>query len=99
MSERQGIQCFLRGTAIKILSKLNVEAVDSATITIDDPSDNEKVSNANMTNDADFVYSYIWQTSTSNADGIYVVTLKMVSGVYTSVRQEQFELLQQEGSE
>lgn len=96
---RQAQPTFIRGTAIKITATLDIATATSATITIDDPSNTEKVSNANMTKDADKIYSYVYQTTTSLNSGIYVVTIKITQGDYVSIQQSKFELLKQEGSE
>lgn len=99
MAERQAIPKFIRGTAVKVVSIISINTADSATITIDDPSDTEKVSAANMTKDDDKIYSYKWQSSTTDLEGDYVVTIKITSGSFTSLKQDKFTLVAQEGSE
>ena len=99
MSNSQAIETFTRGTAVKITDVLDINTATSATITIDNPNNTEVVSNANMTKEADKVYSYTWQSSVSNPEGEYVVTFKITYAGKTSVRQSRFLLVKQEGSE
>jgi len=87
MSDRQPIKTYYLGTAVKITVMLNVDTVTSAKITIDDPSENEKVSSTTMTKEANKVYSYVWQSSTDYDDGDYVITITVVYGGYTSITQ------------
>ncbi len=97
MTDRIAIRKFLEGTAIKITVILSINTADSVLITIDDPSEIEKISDAAMTKNADKVYSYIWQsTKDTDDDGNYVITVKATSGSYTSVMQSKFTLVEQE---
>lgn len=97
MREKQEIKKFYEGTAIRITVIISVATATSALITIDDPSEIEKVTNATMTKDADKVYSYIWQsTKDTDDDGDYIVTIKITYGGYTSVTQDKFSLIEQE---
>lgn len=96
MADRQSILKFLRGTAVKITTILDIDTADSALITIDDPSNTEKVTDANMTKETDKVYSYTWQSAITDNDGDYVVTVKITSGNYTTVKQQKFVLLEQD---
>lgn len=97
MSKYKLIGSFILGTAVKIVVKLNINTPTSAKITIDDPTDTERVSSANMTKDANKVYSYVYQSSTSYSYGEYRITIKITNGDYTSVSQNWFELKKQEG--
>ena len=65
-------QVFYEGSAIKFTVLLNIDTASSATITIDDPTEAVKVDGATMTKDADGVYSYIYQSSTSNEEGDWI---------------------------
>jgi len=96
MSDLQTIQKLLLGTAIKITSILSEPNPDSILITIDDPADVEKVSSASMTESADKVHTYTWQSATTDLSGCYVVTIKVTKGVYTSVQQFLFEMTEQQ---
>lgn len=86
--DKQSKQTFLLGTAVKIYTVLDTANPATITITIDDPSETEKVSNASMTKESDKIYSYIFQTSTSYDEGDWVITIKATWGVYTSTAQE-----------
>lgn len=90
------IKTFVQGTAIKFTIIANVDTANEATITIKDTTDTAIVSDADITKEADRVYSYIWQSATTNDDGIYNVIFKFTSGSYTAVSQAQFELIEQE---
>ena len=97
MRERQALNQFFEGTSIKIKAILSIKTADTAKITIDDPSENEKVSNANMTKEADKIYTYVWQsTKDTDDDGDYVVTIKITSGGYIAVTQDNFTLVEQD---
>ena len=96
MTDRQSLQKFLLGTAVRITVILSIDTATSAKITIDDPSENIKVNNADMTKEADKVYSYVYQSLSTHDDGDYVATVSVVSGGYTSVEQSKFTLVDQE---
>ena len=97
MSDVQTTQTLFLGTAIKITSILSEPNPDSILITIKDPGNTEKVSNASMTESADKVHVYTWQSSTTNdIAGCYLVTIKVTKGAYTSVQQYVFELINQD---
>ena len=97
MRDKQETKKFFEGTAIKITVILAIPTATTALISIEDPSSTAKVTDANMTKDADKVYTYIWQsTKDTDDDGDYVVTIKITSGGYTSVTQDKFTLVEQE---
>jgi len=87
---------FVLGTAIKITSVLSISYADSAKITIVDPYETVKVNAADMTHDADGVYSYIYQSASTDEEGDYIVTLSVSDGTYTAVVQEFVTLVDQE---
>ena len=79
------------GTAIKIVTVLdNLATADSAKITIEDPAGTNLVDGVAMTKDEDNVYYYIYQTSDSNAEGTYTVTVEIKLGSYVSRKQATF---------
>lgn len=80
------------GTAVKITVLLNIETPTSAQITIEDPSGLEKVSRANMTKEADKVYSYIYQSDDDDNEGTYVAVIEISYGSYTSMSKATFDL-------
>ena len=86
---------YLLGTAIKIIALLNVATPTTATITIEDQGSIEKISDVAMTKDADAVYSYIWQSASTDNSGTYVARLTIVSGGYTAVKEYKMELILQ----
>jgi len=87
---------FFLGTAVKITALLNIATATSITITIDDPSESVKVNAASMTKEADGVYTYIYQSASTDDDGDYVMTITTVYNNYTGVIQDSFTLLEQE---
>jgi hypothetical protein len=80
------------GEAVKITAILNVDTA-TCTITIEDPSLVDEVTNVVMTKEADCIYSYIWQNVDDSNEGDYKVTVKAVSGNYTSIKVDKFELI------
>jgi len=87
------IKQFILGTAINITVSINIPVATSAKISIQDSSNNYKITNVNMTNDAEGIYSYIWQSTTSDTEDRYRITIKIVSGDYTSVGETFFETI------
>ena len=85
------------GDAVKVLAILDTIAPDTYLITIDDPCNNEKVDGAVMTKDADGVFSYVWQSATTDDEGEYWVTLKFKIGDYTTMAQKSFTMGDPEG--
>ncbi len=96
MSDRQALMKFLLGTSVKITALLNVDTVTSATVTIKDSANVEKVTDASMTNTANKVYTYIWQSLETYVEGDYIVTISITQGAYTTVKQSRFTLVRQE---
>lgn len=86
------IKNFIQGTAIKIIVFLSESNPDLVTITIEDPSEVEKVSAVNMTSQSDDIYYYIWQSSEDDDEGTYRITVRAVYGNYTSISQSFLEL-------
>lgn len=80
------------GEAVKFTVILNI-ATATCTITIEDPSLVDEVTNASMTKEADCIYSYTWQSVDDSYEGDYKVTVKAVSGNYTSIKVDKFELI------
>ncbi len=96
MADKRPIQVFYEGTALKITTVLSEATADTCKITIDDPSENVKVDAADMTKEADYVYSYVYQSVTTNDEGDWVITIKATLGDYTSVTQRRFTLIEQD---
>jgi len=86
---------YLLGTSVKFTCILNINTANTATITIEDPSNTEKISDATITKDANQVYSYIWQSSVDDDAGIYVARVTIGDGTYTSVKEYEFEMIDQ----
>lgn len=80
------------GTAVKIQTLLSQINPDIVTIEIEDPSEKVKIDYVAMSKVADNVYQYIYQSSTSDDDGEYKITIKAVYGSYTSIEQNWFIL-------
>lgn len=98
MSDRLAIQEFYLGDAVEITSILSVDNVTSAKITIKDPSLVVKVNSANMTKSANKVYTYIYQSSDNDIDGTYIITIEVTYSGYTTISQDNFVLLLQQGT-
>lgn len=91
----QSSETFLLGTAVKVTTVLSVENATSVKITIYDPSNAEKLSLVSMSQDAPKVYSYVYQSESTDVDGDYVITITAVYGGKTSVKQHQITLERQ----
>jgi len=87
---------FVLGTAVKITSVINIATATTATITIDDPYETVKVNAATMTKDADGIYSYIYQSASTDEEGDYIITISIIYGSYTAVVQDIFTMQEQE---
>jgi hypothetical protein len=83
------------GTCVEILAILNGIA-DSVKITVADPCNNALVDEVTMTKLSNTVYSYSYQSASTNLEGNYIVTISVTSGVNTAVKQESFVLEEQE---
>ncbi|MCK9626549.1 MAG: hypothetical protein M0R23_08860 [Bacteroidales bacterium] len=81
------------GTAIKITAILDINTATSATITIEDPSRVDKVTSADMTKEANKVYSYVYQSTEGDQEGRYVATIYIVYGGYTVIKESSFEMI------
>lgn len=83
------------GTAIKITTMLeNIATADSAKITIENPSGVNVVDSADMTQESDYVYYYIYQTNEDDPEGTYIITIDITQGSYTSRKQITFDTYQ-----
>lgn len=78
--------------AVKIQVVLDQNNPDSVTIEIEDPSEVVKVNYASMTQIAPNVYQYVWQSTSSDDDGDYKITIVATYGNYKSVEQSYFTL-------
>ena len=96
MNNRQSIQEFLLGDSVKITSILSIATATTATITIKDPGLTVKVNAANMTKSTDKVYTYIYQSASTDVCGDYIATITITYGGYTSVYQSKFSMKEQE---
>ena len=83
------------GTALKITSLISASTAVT-TITIKDPANVTKVSAVAMTKDADGVYSYVYQSASTDTAGEYIATITATASGYTSTTQECFDLTAQE---
>jgi len=84
---------FVEGTAIKITMIIS-EITATCTISIDDPMAAVLVDDVGMTKEADYVYSYVYQTTANHfGEGDWVVTLKATYDGITMLTQDRFSLL------
>ena len=86
------VKTYKLGTAVKFTIMISVATATTATITIESPGDVVVIDDASMTKDADYVYSYIWQSSEypTGIEGEYDVITKVTYSGYTGVSQETF---------
>ena len=97
-TSRDPKKSFILGTAIEITSVFSVDTPTSAKITILDPALTKVVDLANMTQQANKVYRYIYQSVSTDTDGIYIARIAVVSGGYTVISERTFELFRQSGT-
>lgn len=93
---REGTRKYCLGTAIKIIAIINIDTATTATIKIVDPSSTTKINDVAMTKESNQVYSYVYQSNENDEEGKYIVTIKVTSSGYTSVRQHYFEMQEQD---
>lgn len=89
-----GKPTFKLGTAVEITTVLSRGTPTSVKITIEDPYEVEKVSDAEMTSGGDRFYTYIWQSADTDTEGIYIATIEAVYGAYTAKSDASFELIE-----
>ena len=90
---KQSLQTFTLGTAVKITTKLSVSNPSSVKITVEDPTEAVKTNLVDMTQDTPNTYHYVYQSATTDEDGLYIVTIRAVYGAYTALSQTKFELI------
>lgn len=88
-------QIFYLGTAIKITTVINIDTATAATITIKDSCELNKVTDVPMTKEANGVYSYIYQSYSTDTEGDYILTITVTYGGYISVMQDFFTMEEQ----
>ena len=92
------MKTFVAGTAIQYTMIIS-EATATCKITISSPGYAPAVDNATMTKEADYVYSYTYQTpSTDYYTGTWLATLSALSleaGALKAVTQDKFTLTTQ----
>ena len=97
LRERQrSVPKMFAGTAVKISTTLD-DVATSVTVTIFDPTLGKVVSAAPMTNTSTLVWDYVWQSPDNAVEGDYVVDIYIYKGIYKSVDEAKFVLIQQEG--
>jgi len=82
---------YVLGTAVKVTSIVSTTP-DAMYITVKDPNGTTKLDEGAMSRDSDRVYSYIYQSSDIDTQGIYNIIIKAVNGSYTSVTTTQIEM-------
>ena len=87
-------QTFTLGTAVKITTVLSVANPSSVKITIEDMGDTVMVNAVAMTQDTTTVYSYIYQSATTDDEGEYEVIIDAVYGAYTAKSKTTFEMVE-----
>lgn len=89
------MKTFVAGTAIKFTMIIN-SASATAQIDIWDPQTTTIVDNEEMTKEADYVYSYVYQTPSDDVyTGKWIITYKVTEGGITMLTQDRFTLITQ----
>jgi len=86
-------QTYELGTAIRITTVLSLANPTSVKITIKDQSNITMVNAASMTMDDPTVYTYIYQSNTTDSDGEYLIFIDAVYGSYNSRAVSEFVLI------
>jgi len=86
-------QTFFLGTAVKITSVLSIPSPTSVKITVYDPAYGVMVNNVDMSSETTTVYSYVYQSATTNNYGNYIVHIDATYGAYTSRMEVIFTLI------
>ena len=90
------MKTFVAGTAVKYTMIIS-ETTATCKISFSNPCSTKVVDAATMTSEADYVYSYTYQTPSDDVyTGRWVVTLTALSGSYTALTQDKFTLTSQE---
>ena len=85
---------FYLGTALK-LTAIIARVPSMVYITVKSPSGVVLVDEAEMTNDTDTVWSYIYQSDANGVEGDYVAIFKAVEGIYEGITEDTFTLIKQ----
>ena len=83
------------GSAVEIVVFLTQDKPFSIKITIYNPTRSVIVSAITMSRVNSKVYNYIYQSSSSELEGLYIVSVEVSDGTNTSVKQIEFELNKQ----
>lgn len=95
MGAKMNRQTYVLGTAVKITTVLNTTAT-AVTVSIEDSAETAKVTDAAMINDATNIYTYVYQSTSTDNSGDYVVTIKATDeNGYTCVVQEILTFIEQ----
>ena len=83
---------FELGTSIKTTTVLSLASPTSVSITIKNPSNVTEIDEVAMTGDTTTVYTYIYQSATTDIEGVYKVIIDAVYGSYTSRAISEFTM-------
>lgn len=83
------------GTSVRFEAIVNIAVPTTVQITIEDSTKLNKVTDVNMTKEADNVFSYIYQSSSDDNTGTYVATIKIVNGGNTILKEYSFTMKDQ----
>jgi hypothetical protein len=93
------IKKYTVGTAVRITAEMrdsdnNLTDVSSAVVTVYDPTETAKVTEAAMSKESTGVYYYVWQSSEDDAEGLYSPKVKSVAsdGYISRKKIDLFEL-------
>jgi predicted component of type VI protein secretion system len=85
---------FCLGTAVEITTVLSRNNPNSVTISIEDSSEVVKITDVAMNAGGLNIYTFVWQSATSDMEGDYEVTIKATYGSYVALSKASFELIE-----
>ena len=80
------------GSAVEIIVFLTQDKPNSIKITIHDPIRQVIINAITMTRINSRIYRYIYQSSSTGTQGLYIVTIEVSDGTNTSIKQIDFAL-------
>jgi len=83
------------GTTMRVTIVVSVDTLTTATITIEDSSNIEKVTNATMTRETTGIYTYSYSSDIDDLDGTYIARVTLVSGTDTTIEELAFNMVDQ----
>jgi len=82
----------LLNSVVEFTVILDTATVSSALIKIEDSAMSNKVLNVAMTNVADYVYTYNWQSAQTDLEGTFVATFYFSDGINRTAKETEFDM-------